>query len=59
MPQGDKTKVIAFPLWLAGKTLAEIQAHISKKSGTTPEAVKGWVLDWERGKQNKWAPSIK
>lgn len=58
MAHGDKTKEIAFNMWMAGKSLSHIQLSIQKKSTTKPGSVSGWILDWERGKQNIWTPKI-
>ena len=41
------------------KHLAEIQAFVCTKTGDTRGSVKGWILDWERGKQEEWKPIIK
>ena len=58
MAYGDKTKEIAFDMWIAGNPLSDIQAFIQKKSTTKPGSVRVWILDWERGKQNIWSPKI-
>lgn len=58
MPIGDKTKKPAFMLWLTGKPLADIQKAVCSPSGTKPNSVRGWVQDWERGKQGKWVPNM-
>jgi len=58
MAHGDKTKAIAFDMWTAGKSLSHIQASIEKMSTTKPGSVKGWIRDWERGKQRIWSPKI-
>ena len=59
MPQGSKGKELAYSMWLAKKTLPEIQEYVCARTGDKPASVKGWVLDWERGKQGKWDPTIK
>lgn len=59
MPKGDKTKEQAFPMWLAGKTLQEIQQTVCKPQGSEPSSVRGWIVDWERGKQKTWEPLVK
>ncbi len=58
MPQGDKTKEPAFAIWKEGKSLKEIQEEITRKSGTLPGSVGGWVKDWERGRQETWEPTL-
>lgn len=58
MAHGDKTKKVAFKMWVAGKSLAQIQQHIEQISTTTRGSVKGWLLDWERGKQGDWNPKL-
>lgn len=55
MPRGDNTKEPAFAMWLAGRPLEEIQREIAKQSKTLASSVKGWVLDWECGRQRKWS----
>ena len=59
MALGDKTKEPAFEMWLAGHPLPFIQRTVRKDTTTEPSSVKGWVLDWERGKQKTWRPKIK
>ena len=59
MPRGDATKAPAFQLWKAGKSLEDIQQAISARSKTKATSVAGWVRDWERGRQQQWAPKIK
>ena len=59
MPKGDKTKELAFAMWLAGQSLEEIQREICRNSGTLLSSVKGWILDWERGRQRKWSPELR
>jgi len=59
MPKGDKTKEPAFAMWLAGRSLEEIQREICRNSGTLLSSVKGWILDWERGRQRKWLPELR
>lgn len=46
MPQGERTKQVAFRLWKEGKTLAEAQATIACISETLATSVKGWLVDW-------------
>lgn len=58
MAHGDKTKKMAFQMWLAGKPLAQIQLHIQQISTTKKSSVKGWVVDWERSKQDTWNPKL-
>ena len=58
MALGDKTKKPAFEMWEAGKSLKEIQEKICRATTTKPGSVKGWILDWERGKQSSWTPVI-
>jgi hypothetical protein len=58
MAHGDKTKEVAFQMWVSGKQLSQIQHLIETKSTTLRSSVKGWVTDWERGKQGKWVPKI-
>jgi hypothetical protein len=58
MAHGDKTKEVAFQMWLAGKSLSAIQRHIENTSTTSRSSVKGWILDWERSKQKTWKPKI-
>ena len=50
MPQGSKGKELAYPMWLGKKTLLEIQEYVCARTGDKPGSVKGWILDWERGK---------
>lgn len=57
MPQGNKTKDLAFALWLKNRPLKEIQDTMTKK-GTLPASVKGWITDWERGRQQSWTPTL-
>lgn len=59
MPRGDKTKVPAFRLWRAGRSLREIQDAIGAVSRTKPSSVAGWVRDWERGRQGTWTPRVR
>jgi hypothetical protein len=59
MPHGSKGKSLAYPYWLAGKSLSTIQKAVCPITGDQPSSVKGWVLDWERGKQGTWKPTIK
>jgi hypothetical protein len=56
MAAKDKMKELAFQLWLSGKPLDAIQNRIKQISTTLPGSVRGWVLDWERGKQGRWEP---
>ena len=58
MAHGDKTKEVAFGMWVEGKSLLQIQTHIENSSTTLVSSVKGWVTDWERGKQGNWNPVI-
>ncbi len=58
MASGDKTKKPAFEMWKEGKSLKEIQEKICRATTTKPRSVKGWILDWERGKQSSWNPAI-
>ena len=58
MALGDKTKKPAFEMGEAGKSLEEIQEEICRTTTTKPGSVKGWILDWERGKQASWSPVI-
>lgn len=58
MPQGSKGKELAYPMWLAKKTLIEIQKYVCARTGDKPGSVKGWILDWERGEQGRWDPTI-
>lgn len=59
MPHGSKGKALAHPHWLAGKPLSVIQKAVCSITGDKPSSVKGWVLDWERGKQGTWRPKLK
>lgn len=59
MPRGDETKEIAFKLWRDGRSVQEIQREIDGVSGTRPGSVRGWILDWERGSQRAWAPTLR
>lgn len=59
MARGDKTKRRAFEVWVRGKSLEDIQYEAIRGSTTLPASVRGWVLDWERGKQRTWNPKIK
>jgi hypothetical protein len=59
MPRGEKTKQVAFQLWKDGKSLREAQATIGKISNTLAHSVSGWFLDWERGSQQLWEPTLK
>ena len=54
MARGDKTKKPAFQMWLAGHPLSTIQRTVRKGTTTQLSSIKGWVLDWERGKQQTW-----
>ena len=54
MPNHDQSKQQAFEMWLAGKTLSEIQEQSTAKLQT----VKDRLREWERGKQGVWQPSI-
>lgn len=58
MAHGDKTKEVAFQMWIAEKRLLQIQQHIKQTSTTTPSSVRGWVLDWGKAKQQTWNPKI-
>ena len=58
MAHGDKTEEVAFRMWVEGKSLSQIQTHIENSSTTMSSSVKGWVTDWERGKQGNWNPVI-
>lgn len=58
MAQGDKTKKVAFQMWVEGKRLAQIQQHVQQVSTTMKSSVKGWVVDWERGKKGIWDPKL-
>ena len=58
MPKGERSKELSFRLWKEGKSLREIQAQISGESKTLQESVKQWIMEWERGRQGKWAPDI-
>lgn len=58
MALGDKTKKPAFAMWNAGRPLAAIQKVVCKSSTTKPASVKGWIVDWERGRQSTWAARI-
>ncbi len=58
MARGDKTKKPAFEMWKTGKALKEIQKVICQKTSTEPGSVRGWILDWERGRQESWVPNI-
>lgn len=58
MARGDKTKEQAFKMWQSGKTLEEIQKAVCQNTSTKPGSVRGWILDWERGRQNSWDPDI-
>ena len=55
MPFKDGSKLQSFHLWRLGKSLREIQKAVTAE----PETVKGWVLDWERGRQKEWKPEMK
>jgi hypothetical protein len=57
MPIGNKTKKPAFEMWLKGKALGDIQDAMRKR-GTLPASVKGWISDWERGRQQTWEPTL-
>jgi hypothetical protein len=58
MPKGERSKELSFRLWKEGKSLREIQAQIFGESKTLQESVKQWIVEWERGRQGKWAPDI-
>ncbi len=58
MALGDKTKKPTFAMWNDGRPLAAIQNTICKGSTTKPASVKGWIVDWERGRQSTWAAKI-
>lgn len=58
MALGDKTKRPAFEMWKAGKSLEEIQEEICRTTTTKRGSVKGWILDWEQGKQAFLTPSL-
>jgi hypothetical protein len=55
MPKGDRTKQVAFK---EGNSFGEAQATISKTSETLMSSVKGWFVDWERGRQGVWEPKL-
>jgi hypothetical protein len=59
MPHGSGGKALAWPIWLRKKSYAEIQAFVCRKTGDRPTSVRGWIRDWERGKQGEWKPLIK
>ena len=59
MPQRSGGKKRAYPLWLAGKTLEMIQREICGATGDKPSSVKDWIVDWERGNQGTWTPTVK
>ena len=58
MARGDKTKELAFQLWCKQRPLSEIQKEVARRSTTLAASVRGWVLDWERGKHGVWTPDI-
>ena len=49
----DGSKAHAFQMWINGKTLQEIILRSTAEETT----VRGWVLDWERGRQQDWIPN--
>lgn len=51
----DGSKQESFRLWAEGRSLERIQELVTAKH----ETVSGWVLDWERGRQLTWEPSVK
>ena len=53
MTQDSESKEICFILWLKGCSVEKI----AKRATATTETVKGWVKDWERGKQQQWEVS--
>jgi len=59
MPRGSGGKKLAWEMWIGKKSLAQIQTFVCAKTGDTKASVKGWVCDWERGKQEQWKPVIK
>ncbi len=59
MARGDKTKELAFPMWKDGHALASIQRALCKGTTTKPGSIRGWVVDWERGKQGTCKPKVK
>ena len=58
MLKGERIKELSFRLWSEGKSLASIQAKICGGSEIAPNSVKEWIVEWERGRQGKWAPEI-
>ena len=58
MPKGERTKQVAFRLWKEGKSFNEAKATISSTSETLESSVKGWFVDWERGRQGVWEPKL-
>jgi hypothetical protein len=58
MPKGERTKQVAFRLWKEGKSLAEVQATITKTTETTIGSAQDWFIDWERGRQGVWEPKL-
>lgn len=58
MPRGDDTKTVAFKLWAQGESLKRIQDQIEAHSDTLRGSVRGWILDWERGRQKTWTPLL-
>ncbi len=58
MPRGDDTKKVAFKLWTQGESLKRIQDQIEACSDTQRGSVRGWILDWERGRQATWVPRL-
>lgn len=59
MPHGSKGKKLAYPQWFVGKPVSAIQKAVCAVTGDKPSSVKGWILDWERGKQGTWTPTLK
>ncbi len=48
-------KKLAFPMWLAGKSMDAIEEELRRRFPSMSGAdVPGWVFDWERGKQRRW-----
>lgn len=56
MARADGNKKAAFEMWVKGKSLKEIQDEIGNRIVTKRQAVRGWVVEWERGRQRKWEP---
>lgn len=46
----DDSKQIAFRLWVTGRRLQEI----IRQSTAQERSIRAWVLDWERGRQQRW-----